>query len=56
MKIKIVFARIAYNPEVSWTEYKTVEVEIPDIDFGAGEYQYKLVGAEYKENGRDKER
>jgi hypothetical protein len=48
MKIKLNFAKIAWNPQIAWTECKQVEVEIPDIDFGSGEYQYKLIGAEYE--------
>ncbi len=43
MKVKLVLARIGYNPEITWTETKTVEVEIPLNKKG----DWEIIGAEW---------
>ena len=43
MKIKLVLARIGYNPEITWTETKTVEVELP-LD---KKDDWEVIGAEW---------
>ena len=43
MKIKLVLARLRYNPEITWTETKTVEVEIPLNKKG----DWEAIGAEW---------
>ncbi len=43
MKIKLVLARIGYNPEITWTETKTVEVELPIHQKGG----WEVIGAEW---------
>ncbi len=43
MKIKLVLARMRYNPEIAWTETKTVEVELPINEKG----DWEVIGAEW---------
>lgn len=43
MKIKLVLARMGYNPEITWTETKTVEVELP-LD---KKDDWEVIGAEW---------
>lgn len=45
MKIKLVLARMMYNPEITWTQTKTVEVELP-IDI---KDDWEVIGAEWPE-------
>ena len=43
MKIKLVLACMGYNPEITWTETKTVEVELPIHQ----KDDWEVIGAEW---------
>jgi len=43
VKIKLVLARLRYNPEITWTETKTVEVELPIHQ----KSDWEVIGAEW---------
>ena len=41
MKIKLVLARIGYNPEITWTVIKSVDLELPLVKID----DWEVIGA-----------
>lgn len=46
MKLRLIFARTAYDPQTVWTEIKSVIVDVPDELGEPPECPYHVIGAE----------